>query len=302
MDLDWNKLKIFFHVYQTQSPTKAAKILHLTQSGVSQHIKSLEENLGVELFTRFQKSLTPNHVAHELYQNTYGFYQKLNDFTKVLKDTSSDVEGSIYIGTPSGFCIKILSHLLSLFSQKYHKLSFHLEIGEANLIEPILIDGTLDFAFTDDYKSNPKIELRPIFREKIVLAGSVEKIMELNNSQDLYSHLCDQRYIVYRPDASFIRSWFQFHFDKSPNHLNIHTKVFDIPTIIELIREQAGLAILPKYLTKELEEENKLKTLVMPREMINTIHLARRKGVYEPKIVTLCRSFLIHTLKDTQTV
>ena len=55
MNID--QLKTFIAVIETDSFTKAAKTVHLTQSAVSLQIKRLEEELGVSLLTRFAKSL-----------------------------------------------------------------------------------------------------------------------------------------------------------------------------------------------------------------------------------------------------
>ncbi len=298
MQFDWNKLKVFYYVYQTKSPTKTAKILHLTQSGISQHIKNLEEELDISLFTRHHKTLIPTHVAHELYQSTFHFFQKLENFTKILKDTNAEVEGKIFIGTPSGFSIKILSHLLTSFSKKYPKISFYVDIGEPSQIEPRLIDGSLDFAFTDDYKCDSKIKLTPVFTEEIVAAGNVDLIKKLGKSKDMFNALTEENFVVYRRDAPIVNSWFSYHFGKTPDKINIHTKVLDIPTIIEIIKESETLAILPLYHLHDLVKEKKLNYFKMKRKMTNTIHIAHRKDHHEPKIITLCRKFFIQALKD----
>ena len=62
--LNLNILRVFETVYSTRSMTKAAQVLFLTQSGVSQHIKSLEESLEFALFDRLQKKLVPTEKAH----------------------------------------------------------------------------------------------------------------------------------------------------------------------------------------------------------------------------------------------
>ena len=52
-----SKLKTVLSVAETLNLTKSAKNLSLTQPAVSQHIKSIEEALGVKLFTRTNKGL-----------------------------------------------------------------------------------------------------------------------------------------------------------------------------------------------------------------------------------------------------
>ena len=54
--LNLNQLRIFESVYRTQSMTQAAVELGLTQSGVSQHIRALEDVLGLSLFDRIKNN------------------------------------------------------------------------------------------------------------------------------------------------------------------------------------------------------------------------------------------------------
>ncbi|MBX2853591.1 MAG: LysR family transcriptional regulator, partial [Rhodobacteraceae bacterium] len=58
-----NLLLAFEAVARHRSVTEAAKELHLSQSAVSRLIKNLEEQLGVELFVRQRKKLTPTATA-----------------------------------------------------------------------------------------------------------------------------------------------------------------------------------------------------------------------------------------------
>ena len=48
--MDWDRLRVFFHVAEAGSFTRAGKQLNLSQSAVSRQISSLEDDLGLELF------------------------------------------------------------------------------------------------------------------------------------------------------------------------------------------------------------------------------------------------------------
>lgn len=65
-NIDLNLLKIFMTVYQHRSITLAAEVLGLTQPGVSGVLKRLQQQLGVQLFVRAGRGITPTHQAQEL--------------------------------------------------------------------------------------------------------------------------------------------------------------------------------------------------------------------------------------------
>lgn len=299
MDFDLNKLKVFYHVYETGSPTKTAKILHLTQSGVSQHIRHLEERIGEQLFLRSHKKLIPNQLAKELYSHTSTTMKKLEAFTLSLKEKNSEPEGLVRLGLPTAFSVTIVAELMADLSQQYPNLSFDMEFGEPRSIEPMLLDGRLDFAFTDDYRNDEHISLAPVFQEQLVLAGPLERIQELKSraGTELYEALIDAPFLCYRDDFPVLKAWFRFHFKTTPKKITMRAKAFHVPTIRKLICHGAGFGILPLYIIRKDIDAKRLDYLPQKTELTNTIHIAHRKDSFEPRHVTICRDYFIARLK-----
>ncbi len=298
MDFDFNKLKVFYQVYLTQSPTLAAKRLYLTQSGVSQHIQSLESYIGQQLFIRDKKKLIPNNLAKELYQKTSNCMFELESFLKAMHDQNYEPEGVVRIGTPTGFCLTKLSTMLCSIKKKYPLINFKIELGEPSDVEPQLLNGSLDFAFTDKYKNDPHIELIPTQTEKIVLAGPRKDINIINRQSDLWNTLLKQEYLAYNEDLSVVKSWFKFHFKKVPKKLHLFAKVFDIPIMLEILRKGRGLAVLPKHIIGEDLNKKILGYIKRPQELENTICIAKRKAIYESRHVVVARQFFIEFLRN----
>ena len=67
-ELNLNSLVVFSGVYKTGSMTQASKDLGMTQPGVTQHIRNLENILNVELFHRMGKKLMPTKEAEILHE------------------------------------------------------------------------------------------------------------------------------------------------------------------------------------------------------------------------------------------
>ena len=60
---------LFVAVYEERSFTAAAAREHATQSGVSQHVRKLEDSLGVRLFSRDKGQVVPTPAGGSLYQS-----------------------------------------------------------------------------------------------------------------------------------------------------------------------------------------------------------------------------------------
>ena len=81
--INLNLLRIFEKVYETKSMTRSAQELFMTQSGISQNIKHLEEILNLKLFDRIKQRLIPTEKATILYKNCKAYVQRLRHKRKI---------------------------------------------------------------------------------------------------------------------------------------------------------------------------------------------------------------------------
>ena len=95
-----NHFKVFMAVYATRSMTEAAELLHLTQSGVSQHIKALEEDLSIILFTRAGRKVVPTPIATEIYPDVETAFVKVAERVARITGKDLEVSGVVRIGMP----------------------------------------------------------------------------------------------------------------------------------------------------------------------------------------------------------
>src|SRR6187402_2647586 len=101
--LNLNQVRIFECVYRTQSMTAAARELHLTQSGVSQHIRAFEEILGAKLFDRINQRVVPTTSATLLYDHCAKSLQGLEEAFSELQAEKNQLAGRVHIGMPTEF-------------------------------------------------------------------------------------------------------------------------------------------------------------------------------------------------------
>ncbi|MBL6989813.1 MAG: LysR family transcriptional regulator [Bacteriovoracaceae bacterium] len=299
MDFDLNKLKVFYYVYQTKSPTKAAKKLYITQSGVSQHIKALEQRIGATLFSRDKKLLRPTSIGHELYKTTQEYFATLENFAQNLRNIDGAVKATIKIGTPSGFSIAMISKLVAEFQKNYPDITFIIEHGNPQELEAMLLEDNLDFAFTDPYVTfSNDIKQVPVFCEHVALIGPPNHFKDYKDQNELFDQLVVEKFIVYKEDAPITKSWFKFHFDKIPKSLVIAARVLQTPTIIQMVKMGVGVAIVPRYLVDNCVAKKELCYLETKAQLANTINLTYREKNHSLRIVEICREFFINYLKS----
>ena len=126
--INLNHLRIFECVFRTKSMTTAARELHLTQSGVSQHMKSFEDVLGLKLFDRINQRLVPTAAAAHLYERCSAGLQGIEEAFLDLKGGQRELAGTVSIGTPIEFGNNILMPLLAQFCRKHPQVKLKLKL------------------------------------------------------------------------------------------------------------------------------------------------------------------------------
>lgn len=99
---DFNLLTIFLEVYQLRSITLAADSLGLTQPGVSQALKRLQIKLGVDLFVREGRGISPTNAAAQLANQISPAFKMMNSALRNVVGFDKKIPRSflVYINEP----------------------------------------------------------------------------------------------------------------------------------------------------------------------------------------------------------
>ena len=122
-----NFLNTFETVARHLSFTNAAKELYLTQAAVSHQIRSLEDQIGVELFHRENRKIILTKEGEKLLPSVVSGLQGISD--SLDKIQNYDFEENLVVGVGSSFSANWLVHRLGGFYQKFPDINLHLKIS-----------------------------------------------------------------------------------------------------------------------------------------------------------------------------
>ncbi|MCB9978579.1 MAG: LysR family transcriptional regulator [Rhodospirillales bacterium] len=95
--MDWDRLRVFHAVAQAGSFTHAGEALGLSQSAVSRQISTLEESLGVALFTRHARGLILTEQGELLARSAQEIFAKLAMVEGQLSDSRQSPDGNLSV-------------------------------------------------------------------------------------------------------------------------------------------------------------------------------------------------------------
>jgi LysR family cys regulon transcriptional activator len=128
-----------------------AQSLYTSQPGISKQIRLLEDELGVEIFSRSGKHLTRITPAGEAILKTTGeILRKVESIKQVAQEFSNDKKGSLSLATTHTQARYVLPKIIKGFIEQYPDVSLHMHQGTPMQISEMAADGSVDFAIATE--------------------------------------------------------------------------------------------------------------------------------------------------------
>mgnify|MGYP001019273046 CR=1 FL=1 len=172
-------IRLFVAAYEERSFTNAARRENTTQSGVSQHIRALEDGLGVRLFTRDKGQVVPTPAGESYYNRCIDVLRAHASATSVAKGFAQGAEGSIVIGLMPTMTRCMLAPVLTAFTEAHPNVFVRVVEGYSAPLTREVRAGELDFAIVPAFEGLPGLKSQLFLRtpEMLVWArgyGSAE--------------------------------------------------------------------------------------------------------------------------------
>ena len=235
------QLKHFLAVADTASFTKAALRTHITQPALSGSIARLEEELGVQLFTRSRKAVTLTPAGQRL----------MNEGTQIVRaceKIKADIKGSsapqtLRLGVIRTFPTSKLVGLLTAFRTELPELQLEIAEGSALELDVKLQDRKLDLLLTilGDEPSSGFSEV-PLLEERYLLYVSGRSPLAQSKEVQL-SVLSGQPFIVRSACETFAMTTSIMKERGISTRVVCRTNQDD--RALELVRAEVGMALMP---------------------------------------------------------
>ena len=128
-----------------------AQSLYTSQPGISKQIRLLEDELGVEVFSRSGKHLTRITLAGESIIATAGeILRKVDSIKQIAQEFSNERKGTLTLSTTHTQARYALPPIIKKFISSYPDVSLHMHQGTPMQICEMAVDGTADFAIATE--------------------------------------------------------------------------------------------------------------------------------------------------------
>lgn len=197
--------EVFVKVVEEQNFSKAAKQLHMTQPAVSQHIRSLEKEMGVRLLDRTNKYVRMNKAGEIVYHHAKEITELYEKMQRLVDDLSNEAAGKLSIGASYTYGEYILPGIIAQLKDAFPNIKAAVTIANTAVIAELVANHQLDIGIVEG-KFEKKLELQSdIFAEDqmFIFAASTHPLV-LNNQPVTIEQLAAQCWIL-REDGSGTR-------------------------------------------------------------------------------------------------
>ncbi len=143
--MDTKRLTYFCTIVEQGQISRAARLLNMSQPPLSQRLKELEDELGVQLIIREGHAWQVTESGRMLYERARQVLDQLGDIPTEVKNAADGLSGTIRIGA-SSVCASNFLKVLPALNQRYPKLKFSLLISDSSDLANHVESRELDFA------------------------------------------------------------------------------------------------------------------------------------------------------------
>lgn len=170
--MDIRQLRYFLAIAEEGQISGAAKRLHIAQPPLSQQLKLLEGELGVQLVERGSRNIRLTEAGRALRQRAEQVLDLVSATVKEIQALDEGAKGTLSLGTIASLGSTLLPDWISQFHAQYPGIDFLLREGETERIIDLLNKGVLEIGLVRLPVDPVMFESIPLPKEPLVAATS----------------------------------------------------------------------------------------------------------------------------------
>lgn len=251
--------KVFRDLVESQSFSKAAQMNNITQSAVSQQIRSIEEKFHVPFIERSSKRFALTREGDLLYQTSREIVSQYEALHHQLNELRNIVCGNIRIATVYSIGLHELPPYMKKFLKEFPNVNVHVEYRRSNQVYEEVQFGTCDLGLVAFPAQKKNIKSESFKKDRlVVITASTHPLAEKEDVE--VTDLAPYKLIGFEPDIPTRRA-----VDKIFRDVGIEPRPvmeFDnIETVKRAVEIDAGISIVPRATVEQERKSGSLSVI-----------------------------------------
>lgn len=277
-------MRYFVAVAEEKNFTRAAERLMIAQSPLSQQIKKLEHELGVELFVRTTRSVELTHAGSVFYDRARLLLARSDEAIADAKKAAEGQLGRLSLGFTGTATYELLPALVRAFQDRNPdvQLDLHSEMLTPSQVEGLL-EGRIDVGVLRPPVNAEGLVVEVVRQEPLVLAMPTQHPLAGARSLSL-ADLADEPFISYPSDPpSSVYSVVVEAYRRAGFVPKVRQELAETASMVAMVAAGMGIALVPESVRQLRINGATFRQLTSPQVTVQ-LALAYREGQVSPVV------------------
>ncbi|WP_127092184.1 LysR family transcriptional regulator [Aquabacter cavernae] len=242
--MDFRQLKYFVQIAENGNFSRAAEVLRISQPSLSQQMKHLEEELGVDLLVRHARGVTTTELGQQFYDHARRILQEVDRAKDVIRSQSTNPSGRVSVGLPTSACRGLSHPLFQAIARRQPNITLHLVEAMTSYLDDYIQAGRLDVALLYDHKAFEHVAWTEMMSEDLMLCVAPDHPLASRDAigfGELLEHL-----VVLPGRPNVLRTVMEQHAARHNGTLNA-IDCDSLPAIVKMVCCSGHAAVMPHF-------------------------------------------------------
>jgi len=291
VNITLKQLKILEAIAARSSYTKAAKSLFMTQPAVSMQVKQMEIQIGLPLFDRDGKKVSPTQAGHELLHYAENIRQQLEEAAQVMEELKGMKRGKLHL-TMASTANYFAPQLIAAFHHEYPAAQVTLDVSNRTGLLNALDHNDTDMVIMGQPPQGHKLIGIPFIDNPLVVIAAPSHPLA-NRKHIALTEIADERFILREGDSG-TRMAVENFFSKHDLQLITGMEMNRSEAIKQAVMAELGIGIVSLH-TIEMELTLKRLTILNVEDfpIMRQWHIVHRSGKRFAAIPEAFKNFVL---------
>lgn len=275
--MDFKQLQSFVTVVESQSFTRAAEQLFVSQPTISAHIHALEEELQTPLLIRTTKNIEVTQKGRQVYLHAL---EILKTRERMIQTCAGEEKQIIRIGASTIPASYMLPQILPEYGQSCPQTYFSILRSESGAVLQGVAQGRFDLGFSTSQGDETLIS-QPLCRDRMILIAPVsDYYLQLYEKKEASLEALLAHPVILREKSGAGKKQADRYLSEmgiDEESLEVIARANDQETVKNLVAAGMGVSLISQRAARNFIEEKRVLCFELPVKSEKTIYLVARK-------------------------
>ncbi len=299
--MHFKQIEALVCVIKNGSFTKAAEEMFLSQSTISVHINSLEDELGCQLIIRTPKGVFASEAGEIFYRYALQILRLRECAEGAVTQYKGNLSGNLILSASTVPSSYILPKILPEFIRAYPKIKISIIDNDSGKVSKLVENMEVEIGITGYNNLNANCNFEAFCPDKLtIITPNTPEYRALNGKMTI-EMLKSSFFVIRESDSGTQKQSFSFldSMGIKPHEIKISLQLQNTESVAQAVKHGAGIGIVSKIAVLDKIERGEILSFDIENEMLNRyFYIVTHRYIPLTPLAETFRKFLINSFQN----